>query len=113
MNATSPKPISLALSTRGQVALCRSCQECITLEFGFILQLFSRQDFLVLEQNLWKIDASECLSRCPSRNKVILSTSFPDLYFTFSEVEFVELRQLLTNALGKLQLIEASERHLN
>lgn len=113
MENFSPKPISLALSTRGQVALCRTCQECITLEFGFILQIFSRRDFMVLEENLRKIDAGECLLRCPNRRKVVLNTSFPDLYFTFSESEFSELRHLLTNALGKLQLIEASERHLN
>ena len=113
MKNFSSKPISQALSLRGQVALCRGCQQGISLEFGFILQLFSRRDFLVLEENLRKLDSGECLRRCPNRNKVILNTSFPDLYFTFSESEFFELRQLLTNAIGKLQLIEATERNLN
>ncbi|WP_373515250.1 DUF6686 family protein [Persicitalea sp.] len=113
MDDTPIRPINLALTQNGQVALCRGCQQCISLEFGFILQLFSRRDFQVLERNLRDLDTAQCLRQCHCRTRIILNTSFPDLYFTFSEPEFIELSMLLTSALSKLQLIEATERHLN
>ncbi len=106
-------PINLALTTHGQVALCRGCHQCITVEFGPILQLFGREDFVRLQKNIGSTSPPTYYEQCPYRSKIVINTTSPDLYFTFTETEFYELQHLLNRAMTKLQLIEATEQNLN
>ncbi|TDB63715.1 DUF6686 family protein [Arundinibacter roseus] len=106
-------PINLALTANGQVALCRGCHQCITVEFGPILQLFGREDFVRLQRNIGSTSPPIYFEQCPYRSKIVINTTSPDLYFTFTETEFYELQHLLNRALTKLQLIEATEQNLN
>lgn len=107
------RPINLATSKNGQVAVCRGCKECISFEFGPIFQLFSYDDFSVLERNISTTSPEEYFKRCPFYSKIIVNTSVPNLYFTFTEKEFGELQVLLSAAIAKYQILEMSQRNLN
>ncbi|MPR37336.1 DUF6686 family protein [Salmonirosea aquatica] len=113
MDHTDHRPVTLALTPNGQVALCRGCLQGITVEFGPILQLFARKDFLRLEYNMRYMCPAEYFRGHPGRSKIIVNTTAPDLYFAFTETEFLELQELLGHGLSKLQLIESADRHLN
>lgn len=107
------RPITLALTPNGQVALCRGSRQGITVEFGPILQLFAQEDFLRLEYNLRYMGPAEYFSGHPGRSKIIVHATAPDLYFAFTESEFVELQTLLGHGLSKLQLLESAKQNLN
>jgi hypothetical protein len=113
MENTDHRPITLALTPNGQVALCRGCFQGITVEFGPILQLFDRESFLRLEYNMRYMCPADYFHHHPGRDKIIINTTASDLYFAFTEAEFVELQKLLGHGLSKLQLIEAAGKHLN
>jgi len=113
MEKTDRNPITLAISPHGQVALCHGCLQGITVEFGPILQLFAREDFLRLEYNMRYMCPVDYFRGHPGRSKIIVHTTAPDLYFAFTETEFLELQKLLGHGLSKLQLIESAGRHLN
>lgn len=105
--------MTLALTPNGQVALCRGCHLEIKVEFGAILQLFVREDFIKLEYNLRFLCNAEYWSPHPGRSKIIVHTTAPDLYFTFTESEFLELQRLLGHGFSKLQLLESAKQNLN
>lgn len=113
MEKSDQRPITLALTPNGQVALCRGCHQGITVEFGPILQLFRREDFIKLEYNLRFMCPAEYWGAHPGRSKIIVHTTAPDLYFTFTESEFLELQILLGHGLSKLQLLESAKQNLN
>lgn len=113
MNRKIEKPITLSTSKNGQVAVCRGCNECISFEFGPIFQLFSFDNFRLLEHNISSTSPEEYFKRCPDYAKIIVNTSVPNLYFTFTEVEFSELQVLLNSAMTKYQIFELTQRNLN
>ncbi len=113
MDSQHTKPITLASTKNGQVAFCRGCNHCISLEFGAIFQLLALEDFSILERNISSTSAAEYFSRCPGYHKIIVNTSVPNLYFTFTEGEFCELQVLLRKAASKYELLNTHRFNLN
>lgn len=108
---------TLSNSASGRVVLYGESapDDChnIVLQFNNITQCLCYEDFLALEWNMRSIDIAAFFANYPNEDRIHLSTPSPYLNFSFRAGEMQELKQLLGNAVARLDWHEMLKKSSN
>lgn len=113
INKMNLKFVLLSHSQRGRVFRHEDNLGKICVMFNNITQSFSLHEFFRLKKSIEEIDLTAFFKQNERNSKLHIRTDFRDLFFSFTEDEIYDLRNLLLTAEFKLEVEENLKSNVN